>query len=255
MARSAPLALALLLLVGPWLPGQRTTWAAKEAGKKKSKKADAKGKKSGAKGKKAGAKKTAKGPKKVTGGPPGTSQSGPAIPRASKPTVDSWGVEDVEEMGRIVGSLKHCPGCHIEVLAPLMTAVKMMSVRRGDPDFTVEWLEPDTYTLRFTGGGYSLTVPNVSVNASSDTFVSVDFPPGSDKSGKAKAGPVRVERWPTWHPPLEPKIPVRNFKPKSFRELDRMWKGVDLTPGNHRKSSGRKSGRKGKRGRRRNRRK
>lgn len=247
-----PFTLAIALALA--LPsGRPTALAAQPKGKKPPAAKKAGNKKAGAKkpsGKKPSGKKPSAGKqgggKKVTGGPPGTSQSGPSIAKADKPTIDSWDIEDVEGKGRIAGSLKHCPGCNIEALDPLMTAVQRVSVRRGDPDFCIEWLDPGTYIVRVTGGGFSLIVPNVSVQAMSDTFIGVEFPAGSDKGGRARSAPPRVERWPTWRPPVEPAIPVTNFTPKSFRELEKMWKGANLTPTNRRKNSGRGRGKRHK---------
>lgn len=162
---------------------------------------------------------------------------GPQRPRADDPTVSSWNETNLEDKGRVVGSLDHCPGCRIEVLGPQMEGIKLLSVKRGDPDYLVEWIAPGTYTLRVTGGGFSLIVPNVPVEAMSDTRLDVEFPVGAGTTGgRAKSKPVKIERWPTWRPPPEPTVPVQNFKPKSFKELNRMWKGVDA-PINRRTSS------------------
>ncbi|MFC1805712.1 carboxypeptidase-like regulatory domain-containing protein [Planctomycetota bacterium] len=251
--RHTSLAIMLLAatLSGAWVAAyaaQGKGEGKKPAGKKnkkKNKKKSGGGKK--APGKKANTGKKGDG-KQQTGGPPGTSQ-GPSIVKADKPVIDDWGIEDVEEKGRIVGAISHSPGCHIEALGLQMTAIKMVSIKRGDPDFMIEWLDPGTYTVRVTGAGYSLVVPNVPVESASDTFVDIDFPAGSEKGGKARNTSPQIERWPTWRPHIEPQMKVPNFKPKSIRELMKFWDGIDqLDPSNRRKNSGGKHGKGRKKG-------
>lgn len=214
-----------------------------DAGKKR------KAAKKGGKRKPAGGKR---GAQKAGGPRQPTRKPAPEAPKADKPVLAPWDETSLDDKGRIGGSLKHCPGCQIEVLGSNGLAVKMLSVKRADPDYQVEWLEPGTYMLRVTGGGCSVSVPNVSVQAMSDTRVDIEFAPsGAQTEGtRARSTAPRIERWPTWRPRPEPKVPVPNFKPKSFKELERLWNTGNTNRGKrkrHRKAQ-KHSGKGGKQG-------
>lgn len=216
----------------------------RDAGKKR--KAAKKGGKHKPAGGKRGAQKAGGGPRRPTRKP------APEAPKADKPVLAPWDEASLDDKGRIGGSLKHCPGCQIEVLGSNGLAVKMLSVKRADPDYQVEWLEPGTYMLRVTGGGCSVSVPNVSVQAMSDTRVDIEFAPSGaqTKGTRPRSTAPRIERWPTWRPRPEPKVPVRNFKPKSFKELERLWNTGNPSRGKRKKhgKGHRHSGKGGKQG-------
>lgn len=177
------------------------------AAKKKGKKGKA------AKGKKAdpGKKKADKKPEPV---PPAA--DGPSIATAKPPVVDMWDDRDIEGKGRIVGRVTNCPGCKIELRDKLQKPLKVISLPRNDPDYLIEWVPAGTYSLYVTGGGYAVNVPNVTVEIKGDTHVDLAFPATPDPKGpKVKSTAPKIERWPTWRPTPEPKVPVPNFKPNT----------------------------------------
>jgi len=139
---------------------------------------------------------------------------GPSIATAKPPVVDLWDDKDIEGKGRIVGRVKNCPGCTIELRDEKQKPLKIIKVVRNDPDYTIEWVPAGVYFLHVSGGDYLVTVPNVTVEAKGDTHVDLAFPAATaPKGSKAQATTMKIERWPTWRPTPEPKIPVQNFKP------------------------------------------
>lgn len=144
--------------------------------------------------------------------------------------------------GRILGSLKRCPGCTIELMSTEAGVLHKQSIRRGEPEYQLDWLKPGTYTLTVSAAGKRLFVPNLVVQAGSYTRLDIAFPP----ENSAKQQDSEIERWPTWKPPPEPKVPVPDFKPNSFKALDNKFRTDDR---DRRGKNNKKKGEQGKKGR------
>ena len=183
------------------------------------------------KGKKGGGKKKAKAAAKRQGAkpdkPPAAKPPVEHAIRAGEPTRSPSGLPDNQDKGRIIGGLKRCPGCTIELMGADGAAAQKLAVKHGEPEYQLGWTTPGTYALCVSAGGRQLFVPNVTVEAGHYTRVDIEFvAEESTATGSQDAPP---EKWPTWKPEPEPKVPVPDFKPKSFKELEKPWGGGDRT--------------------------
>jgi len=151
---------------------------------------------------------------------------------------------DPKHEGRILGSLTRCPGCTIELLSVEAGVLQKLSVRRGEPEYQLDWLKPGAYTLSVAAAGKQLFVPNIVVQAGSYTRLDIAFVP----SESPKQQSSEVERWPTWKPRPEPKVPVPNFKPKSFRALDNKLRPAAPDRNGKHKKNRKKKGNRGRKG-------
>jgi len=79
--------------------------------------------------------------------------------------------------GRIVGMVRHCPGCTVQALgANSKKVVKSFSVKPGGGAYELQWLKPGRYILLVKADGYeALDVHNLVVKAKSDLRIDLEF--------------------------------------------------------------------------------
>ena len=94
--------------------------------------------------------------------------STPAYIRKDHP---SW-----KEKGRIIGFLRDCPGCEMDVTNDKGQICAQTKVRKDQRAYELEWLAPGTYTLRVEAPGHEkLFVSGVVVKAKHDVRIDLEF--------------------------------------------------------------------------------
>jgi len=94
----------------------------------------------------------------------------------SKPTVKPKDHKAWAEKGRIVGPIRRCPGCEIDVLDAEGKTVKSLRIPEGGKAYEVEWLAPGTYEMRVAAKGYKpLVLLELVVKAKNDLWIVLEF--------------------------------------------------------------------------------
>jgi hypothetical protein len=125
--------------------------------------------------------------------PKGTIEAG--TPTYRPRTHEAW-----RERGRIVGRMRGCPGCEIDVLDGAGKIVKSTRCPKGAKVYEIEWLAPGTYSLRVAAKGHKpLVLEGLVVKAKNDLFVNLEFTGGSGSDTIAHSKPVyKPKNHPAW---------------------------------------------------------
>ena len=76
----------------------------------------------------------------------------------------------------MVGAIRDCPGCRLQVLDAQGGAVKSCAVKAGGKAYELEWLSPGAYTLRVSADGCQpLVLENLEVQAGHDLRIDLEF--------------------------------------------------------------------------------
>ncbi|MFC1805711.1 carboxypeptidase-like regulatory domain-containing protein [Planctomycetota bacterium] len=159
--------------------------------------------------------------------------------------------------GRIVGLVKECPGCRIEIFTTNQGVVQTIELNVGEGEYTSAWLDTGDYTIRLSADGWPiLNCPGLTVENGSDTSINFGFlerQPKPRDSGDLSI-PDDIERMPDWKPDKGPTIPKTDFKPgipKFDGDRDKSRDKNNKNKG--KKGKGKKGRKKGKKGRKNNR--
>ena len=110
---------------------------------------------------------------------------------AGTPAYKAKSHEAWAEKGRIVGLLRQCPGCEIDVLDAAGKTVASASPKAGARAYELQWLPPGTYSVRVAAAGYqTLTVGSLVVKAKNDLWMNVEFDSGTGEKAIAAGKPV-----------------------------------------------------------------
>jgi hypothetical protein len=94
----------------------------------------------------------------------------------SKPKLKPKGHKAWAEKGRIVGPIRQCPGCEIDVLDAEGKTVRSVRIREGGKAYEIEWLLPGTYTMRVAAKGFApLELKGLVVKAKHDLWIVLEF--------------------------------------------------------------------------------
>ena len=92
-------------------------------------------------------------------------------PRYVPKTHEAWAGK-----GRVVGLIRECPGCEIDLLDAEGKEVKSVRIPAGGKAYELEWLAPGTYTVRVAARGYQpLTLKALEVKAKNDLRIDLEF--------------------------------------------------------------------------------
>ncbi len=101
---------------------------------------------------------------------------GPRTIHSSKPEFKPRAHSAWAEKGRIVGPLRNCPGCKIEVLDAKDKVIKTLDIPKGAKAYEAEWLVPGVYHMRVTAKGYRPKLMlDLEVRARNDLWIVLEF--------------------------------------------------------------------------------